>query len=251
MTLTIASMPDVNPATADGFGLITIAACLFVLTEYGFSQPALLEFRFAPPYNRWRFFSLITIMLALVVLCGTVKFSSPLNTLTLMAADFAVSVFDFPGSPSLIMRGLLESEVTQKAAEMIVPMASLGYLISVVSFVGFFIYLLRSPWPAQEDAFHFWSNLPTFQTVLPENARDRLLQIGLLSIAMAVVFPFAIPFFLKSFSDLLPIRSFVGDFTLFWIIAFSTWLPLACAMRGFSLLKVSRMIEYDSQKEPA
>ena len=245
LTLTVSTMPDVNPAAADGFGIVTIAVCVFVFLEYGFQQPALLEFRFAPPYNRWRFFTLVGIMLFFVVLCGNAFFETPFNTIVVWLAELAGTVFSFSGSPSLIMNGLLESEVTTKAAEMIVPMASLGYFISAISFVTFTAYLYATGWPVRDYAFHFWSNLPTFQTVQPENATARLLQIGILSLVMAIVFPYAIPYIIKSFSDILPIRSFLGDFTLFWIIAVSTWLPLASAMRGVALIKVSRMIRSD------
>ncbi|MEM0976307.1 MAG: hypothetical protein AAGJ34_02110 [Pseudomonadota bacterium] len=243
--LTLASMPDVSPAAADGFGLATIVACVFVLLEYGFRQPALLEFRFAAPYNRWRFLTLIAIILSFVVLCGNVVVPTPFNTLITWVAEDAKSVLNFPGSPSVVMRGTLESEVTQKAADMIVPMASLGYLVSFLSSVVFMVFLKFSSWPAREGSFHFWSNLPTFQTIQPENASARLMQVGFLSIGMAFLFPYAIPGFLKAFAEMLPIQSFVGDFALFWIIAFSAWLPCACVMRGIALIKVARMIRAD------
>lgn len=248
LMLTVSTMPDISPATADAFGLVTIAICVFIILEYGYRQPALLEFRFAAPYNRWRFITLITIMLGFVVLCGNVVVPTPFNICVRWFAEFSESALNFTGSPVTVMEGLLRDEITQKALDMIPPMASMGYMITLISTAAYLIYLALNKWPAREESFHFWSNLPTFHSVQPQNAGRRLMQIGILSAAMAIVFPYAIPFFLKSFSSILPIESFVGDFTLFWIIAVTTWLPLACAMRGFSLIKVSRLIQRDQMR---
>jgi len=244
-TLTVTAMPEIRPATADGFGLVTIALCVIILAEYGFSQPALVEFRFAPPYNRWRFFTLMAIILGFVVLCGNAFVETPFNVCIVWLAEYSEQILDFFWSPAVVMNGLLEDEVSEKSAEMIIPMAALGYMITITSIVTFAIYLSLSRWPAQDRSFHFWSNLPTLQTVQPDNASQSLKQIGILSIALALVLPYMIPFFIKSFSDYLPIQSFVGDFTLFWIIALTTWIPLVCFMRGFALIKVSRLIERD------
>ncbi|MEO0344543.1 MAG: hypothetical protein AAF198_14005 [Pseudomonadota bacterium] len=245
LAMTLSTMPDVSAAAADGFGLFIIVICGFVLVEYGFSQPALLEFRFANPYNRWRFFTLILIMLSFVILCGNVVTPTPVNRCFMWLGEAAAKVLGFGYSPSVIMHGLLEGEVTQKASEMIIPMASLGYFIAIFSIGLFAVFVFWTRWPANGTLFHFWSNLPNFQTVQPENASNRLKQVAVLSLGMAVILPYALPAFLKSFSDILPISSFVSDFTLFWIIAVITWLPVACGMRGIALLKVSRMIRQD------
>ncbi|MEM9715288.1 MAG: hypothetical protein AAF826_02105 [Pseudomonadota bacterium] len=242
LALTLTTMPDVSAAAADAFSLITIVICGFVLVEYGFRQPALLEFRFANPYNRWRFASLVMIMMSFVVLCGNVHAPTPLNICIKWLADFSQRILDFPFSPVFVMRGFLENDVSQKALEMIVPMASLGFLIAVASTLLFIAYIFSSDWPVQGDTFHFWSNLPTFQTLQPENAGSRLFQAGLLNLIFALMVPYGGPLVVKNLSDVLPIQSFVGDFALFWIISFVTWLPLAFAMRGIALYKVSRMI---------
>ena len=117
LTLTVSTMPDVTPAMADGFGLVTIGLCVFIVLEYGFRQPALLEFRFAAPYNRWRFLTLISIMLGFVVLCGNVIVPTPFNICVRWFADMSQTIMSFPGSPSNVMYGLLEEEVTRKAAD--------------------------------------------------------------------------------------------------------------------------------------
>ena len=69
----------------------------FHIFEYASTHPGLVDFRFAPPYNRIRFFAFAAQVFLLVFLCRAVEGEDPFSIIGL--ADSAVGWMSFPLSP--------------------------------------------------------------------------------------------------------------------------------------------------------
>jgi len=60
-------LQDTGTDTAQVVVLVALIAGCFVFIEYYSQYPSIIEFRFAPPYNRVRFFTLFATVLLLTV----------------------------------------------------------------------------------------------------------------------------------------------------------------------------------------
>ena len=63
-------LPDVNADTAQIVVLVAIIGFLMVFVEYFSEFPSIIEFRFAPPFNRLRFVALFATVTVLSLICA-------------------------------------------------------------------------------------------------------------------------------------------------------------------------------------
>ncbi len=75
-------LPDVSSDTTQIVVLVAILAFLLTLTEYFSQYPSIVEFRFAPPFNRLRFIALFaTVLMLSMIMAGK---TDPTNMSTLV-----------------------------------------------------------------------------------------------------------------------------------------------------------------------
>jgi len=92
-------LPNASQAAQEISLIIGGIAGAFTLFEYASSHPGLVDFRFAPPYNRIRFITFAGQVLALIFLCRAVSGADSFSPTILEYADQAVAMTNIPLSP--------------------------------------------------------------------------------------------------------------------------------------------------------
>lgn len=162
-------LPDVAVGTQEIILIVAAIAAAFTIFEYASTHPGLIDFRFAPPYNRMRFVSFVLVVLAVSFVArasaGLDSFSSDVLDL----ADAAVAIAMFPGSPAEVAVDALAGEAEPEFRLLIARVASVTFLstFALLTAFGALLWILR--WPVARRDFNLWLNLPTFT---PGNVRD-------------------------------------------------------------------------------
>jgi len=92
-------LPNASQAAQEISLIIGGIAGAFTLFEYASSHPGLVDFRFAPPYNRIRFVTFSAQVVVLIFLCRAVSGADAFSPDILKYADQAVAVTNVPLSP--------------------------------------------------------------------------------------------------------------------------------------------------------
>ncbi len=240
-------LPDVSPNSAELSILLAAIAAAFVIFEYGFASPSLIEFRFAAPYNRLRF-GILAVLVVLLVFA----FRGPVDTTAgvLAVSTFAQASFEFWNfsySPLQAFMALSATTGPQNqillgnASALALSVTTLGVLLpgAVVWTFG---------WPLGRDNFNIWINMPTFD-VGGSNAAANLRRTAIMSAAFGFAFPFLAPYVALSFLGPLGAISANNSQFLVWTIAIWCFVPAASMLRAIALFKIASLIGND-QEEP-
>ena len=90
-------LPGVSVASQEITLIVAGITAAFTIFEYASTHPGLVDFRFAPPYNRIRFVAFACQIFSLVFLCRAVEGEDPFSMIAL--ADQMVLWLSFPLSP--------------------------------------------------------------------------------------------------------------------------------------------------------
>ncbi|QPH55568.1 hypothetical protein [Pontivivens ytuae] len=222
--------------------IIGALLAVFTMFEYASSHPGLIDFRFAPPYNRFRFFSFAVMVMALVFLCradaGADAFSADLLTLT----DDLVDYLSVPLSPVVLASGLITDDPTG-LNPLVERAAALSFAIAVVSISFFTLFVWIFRWPAERESFNLWVNLPTFDPTLGKDISWRLRRAGLVNVIVAVALPYTtIPIASRGGGWFDP-SALGNNQALVWGCVFWAFLPVALFNRGMAMLKIAWLID--------
>ncbi|GLQ35437.1 hypothetical protein GCM10007939_17200 [Amylibacter marinus] len=232
-----------------GFGdisLFSIVLAVFassvIFAEYLVEVPAVLEFRYASPYNRLRF--LVVITLTLVVARGVrdglvlQEVSGVLGWLEAMSGRM------FSGWLSPV--DLLDQAMnygTGAVGHNMHNIASFALLVSIFSccFIG--VWLWTGPWPLSQDGFNLWPNMPSFSVRAGQRAAVSMSRIAILSFTLAISLPFILPFFIGFGRVYLGLDYSNSPLTSFWIVFFWAVIPAMALVRTIALLKLAFLAE--------
>jgi hypothetical protein len=233
-------MPLTQPATAQVVLLLALLAATFTALEYTARYPGLLEFRFAPPYNRLRFATLAAILVSLsIMMRGQVMPSSISVGLDGVAGRMA-DVIDFPFSPVRLMVLLVPPEAE---IGLLRRMAALAYALSLGMVVVFAVFVRFLGWPTRSGPFNVWINLPLFDPTGGGDVLYRLRRDAVLNLGLGIVLPFAIPAILRLSAAIIGPVSLDDPQTLIWTVSVWAFLPASLLMRGIAMQRIAAMIE--------
>jgi hypothetical protein len=233
-------MPLTQPATAQVVLLLALLAATFTALEYTARYPGLLEFRFAPPYNRLRFATLAAILVSLsIMMRGQVMPSSISVGLDGVAGRMA-DVIDFPFSPVRLMVLLVPPEAE---IGLLRRMAALAYVLSLGMVVVFAVFVRFLGWPTRSGPFNVWINLPLFDPTGGGDVLYRLRRDAVLNLGLGIVLPFAIPAILRLSAAIIGPVSLDDPQTLIWTVSVWAFLPASLLMRGIAMQRIAAMIE--------
>jgi len=240
-------LPDVSPNSAELTMLLAAIAAAFVMFEYGFSSPSLIEFRFAAPYNRLRF----ALLAALVVLL-VYAFRGPVETTaaSLAISDFARASYDFWNfSYSPLQSFLALAETAGSESQVLLGNASgLALSVSAIGVILPGVIVWTFGWPLGRDNFNLWINMPTFD-VGSHNAPTTLRRTAFMSIAFGLSFPFLAPQAALAFlGPLEPVSSSNNQFLL-WMIAIWCFVPATSLLRAIALFRIAKLIGQERAAE--
>lgn len=255
---TLIAMPSlVLPGVGSGakdislvFALIGAALTLF---EYGSSHPGLVEFRFAPPFNRIRFISLfLTILLLVMMFRGEVGGSEITRTVYEIGGLIGEAM-DFPFSPVRILTSLLTSDGTSANYDIVRSAAGISYVVSLISLAVFAIFIRLLAWPLGRGNFNVWINLPTFDPASGYDVEDRLTRDARVNVIFGFTLPFLLPLVGEVSSAYYDFTSLNNSQTLIWTVAVWAFLPASLFMRGIAMGKIAQLIrrKRDSLHQPS
>ncbi len=235
-------LPEVGPDTRQVVVLFGLIAAVLTFIEYSATYPSLVEFRYAPPFNRIRFLSLALTVIALALIVRG-QFAPTTFALLLEALGALVGqALDFPYSPVRMVTLMLPEDAAPARVGLIRSLAGMSFMVSAFMLLVFFVALRLSQWPAGRDSFNVWVNLPTFDPTAGGDVVDRLERDARFNLALGLLLPFLIPAAVKLASALSMAVPLGGAQTLVWVMAAWGFLPASLFMRGVAMWRVARMI---------
>lgn len=236
-------LPELNQENSQIVVLIGFFAAALTFFEYVSVYPGLVEFREAPPFNRLRFMSLLSVVFLLsLIMRGQYSPTGFTNFVTAIGGLIGYAL-DFSYSPVRLMMDMLPETATVYEISLMRAAAGLSYLAGLVSLSIYVIILRAGYWPARNSSFNVWINLPTFDPTAGGDVVSRLKRDARINILFGFALPFLLPIVLRLSSDVFGPLQMSDSQTIVWIVAGWSFLPISLFMRGIALGHVAMMIE--------
>ncbi len=235
-------LPGIGRDTQDISMVIALVAAAITLFEYGSSHPSLVEFRFAPPFNRIRFISLfLSVLLTAIMLRGNIGGSDLAQKVAEIGA-LVGHAMDFPFSPVRILTSLLTQNSDGVETNIIRSAAGISYVVSLISLAVFAVLMRVMSWPLGQGNFNIWINLPTFDPASGYDIEERLVRDARVNIIFGFTLPFLVPVVASVSSAYYDLGSMATNQTLIWAVSLWAFLPASLFMRGIAMGKIARLV---------
>lgn len=241
-------LPSVSTDAIHVVVLFSLFGGALVFIEYLSTYPSIVEFRFAPPFNRLRFLALFLCVLTLSVIA---RGAYEPNALTAFLRSLGVVVggwIDFPYSPVRLMVAMLPDSADPVLVSAVRTASGLAYLISMMTLALFYFFVRILGWPARNGAFNVWINMPLFDPTAGGDVLPRLQRDGRLNIALGFLMPFLIPAIVQMMSDLVDPIYLDDPMTLIWTISAWAFIPASLIMRGMAMSRIAGMIDENRRR---
>lgn len=144
----------------------------------------------------------------------------------------------------------LPDTVTLEQVALVRSLAGISLVICTLVLVVFLLTLRLANWPAGQETFNVWVNLPTFDPTAGGDVVIRLERDARFNIAIGLLLPFVIPAMAQLASGASATLTLTGAQSLIWVVAAWAFLPASMLMRGVAMWRVARMIR-DKRSELA
>ncbi|MDQ2090020.1 hypothetical protein NO357_08940 [Marimonas arenosa] len=236
-------LADVSSDTTQIVVLVAILAFLMTFMEYYSEYPSIVEFRFAPPFNRLRFAALFLTVTLLSLICSGKTDPSNLATLATKFGTLLGNAIDFPYSPVRLVVLMLPDNSDPALVSSVRTAAGISYMLSLLSLFVFVTLVRLMGWPTRKGAFNVWVNLPLFDPTAGGDVLARLKRDAGLNIMLGILLPFLIPAVVKAAADLIDPITMDNPQTLIWTMSAWAFLPASMIMRGIAMSRVADLIE--------
>jgi hypothetical protein len=236
-------VPSTGPDTAQIVIVLSILAGFMTFIEYYGRYPSIIEFRFAPPFNRLKFFALSAILIILSLICrGTTDPTGWTVLLTNMGSALGEAV-DFPYSPVRMVVLMMPADADQSLVDLVRTTSGISYTVSLIMMFVFLTLVRLLGWPSRNGAFNVWVNLPLFDPTGGGDVLYRLRRDAGLNVVLGSLLPFLIPAAVRAASDMIDPISIANPQTLIWTMTAWAFLPASMLMRGIAMSRIADMIE--------
>lgn len=219
-----------------------IIAGSIVFVEYSVEIPAIFEFRFARPYNRFRFLLLAAVVL-LLVLQLEINYSGGGSTGFLASVQaFSKHIMSGWYSPAMLLVDAM-AEAHDHDNMNCMETASFTFLFMIVSCSALGLWIWIGSWPLSKDGFNLWPNMPSFSLRAGQKAAGQMIKVAILSFTLAVTLPYLIPMFVKYGRVDLGIDYIHSPLAMFWVHFFWIAIPAMAILRTITLLKLALLAE--------
>ncbi|GAA6147951.1 hypothetical protein [Pseudooceanicola nitratireducens] len=235
-------LPNIGVDAAQVTVLVALVAGAFTFVEYYSQYPSILEFRFAPPVNRLRYFTMFSMVLLLTVYFSGAALETPIASLLMKLAELMARAVDFPFSPVRLVLLALPPETTEQTVAMVRAAAGIAYVVGILGVIAFGVLVRIYGWPVRYGAFNVWINLPLFDPTGGGDVLTRLKRDAVLNLVLGFLLPFLLPAFVKLAGALIDIN--IGEaHTLVWVMTIWAFVPANLMIRGIALYRVADIIE--------
>ncbi|RKF13093.1 hypothetical protein D6850_15590 [Roseovarius spongiae] len=235
-------LPSVASDTSQMVVIFALLAALLVFFEYQGRCPSIIEFRFAPPYNRLKFgFVAVTIVMMSVV---TRHLDDPGNwSMLLMRVGQSIGqTLDFPYSPVRLVLYLLPAQADPQTTELLRIYAGVCYGMSLLMIVCFAALVRLWGWPVRRGAFNVWLNLPLFDPTGGGDVVEKLNREASVNISLGFLMPFLLPAVVLFASKVFDQFGMIGPQTLIWVTCAWAFVPASMIMRGIAVNRIAELI---------
>lgn len=236
-------LPDTGSDTAQVVVLVALIAGAYVFMEYYSQYPSIVEFRFAPPYNRLRYFTLFATVLLLTVDRAGDTLDTPVADLLMTIGTLLSRALDFPYSPVRLVLLALPEGTPMHLVEATRTAAGIAYLCALTSLLVFGWMVKVHGWPGRNGAFNVWINLPLFDPTGGKDVLTRLKRDAVVNIVLGFLLPFLVPAGFKLLTTIIGPATFTQPQTLIWTMTLWALIPANLIMRGIALGRIADMIE--------
>ena len=222
--------------------LIAFVAGMLVFAEYSAQSPTIIEFRFAAPFNRIKFFGLA---LTVLILSSIARGAGDPGSLNLLLMDLGRALgasLDFPYSPVRQVLLLVPAHTSMELADFIAISAGYSYTISLVMIIIFALLVRLLGWPVRRGAFNVWMNLPMFDPTRGGDVVQKLHREAGINISLGFVLPFLLPVAVALLEGIIEPASLLHPQRSIWVISAWAFLPATLVMRGIAMHRVAELI---------
>lgn len=236
-------LPNVSVASQEISLIVAGLAAAFTVFEYASTHPGLIDFRFAPPYNRVRFVSFALLILSLTFLArgfaGYDSFSQDMLDWGALALEKA----SFPLSPVSALAAGLPENMPDTNRSLIEQSAAISFWLAAVLMLlfGALLWLIR--WPIGRRDFNLWLNLPTFPPGYPRDVERRLVRDATVNILSGIAFLYVAPPMAMQLNSIQQPSEVPNYQLILWTTALWGFVPGSLAIRGIAILKVAHLIK--------
>lgn len=233
--------------SADAAQIVVLAALLASLMtfiEYYSQYPSIVEFRYASPFNRLRFYALfLTVTLLSVIFADKgAQANGMAETLTRLGTAWG-DMLDFPYSPVRLVVLMMPEQAPEAILSAVRTAAGIAYMVSLFALLLFVMMVRLLGWPTRNRAFNVWVNLPLFDPTAGGDVVHRLRRDARINIVLGVLLPFLIPAVVKAAASLIDPLSMQNPQTLIWMMAAWAFIPASMIMRGIAIGRIAELIE--------
>lgn len=235
-------LPDTSIATQEIALLLGGVVAAFTLFEYASTHPGLIDFRFAPPYNRIRFLAFAMQILSLIFLCRAVEGQDNFSADLLSVADQMVAMLNFPLSPVRIATEMVAAGEDPELASLLQRAAALSFFVTFCSLAFFAVFLWLFRWPVGRRDFNLWVNLPTFEPGYGRDVERRLRRDGMINLLAGIAFLYLLPVLVMRTSGWFDPSVLNNYQPLVWGVTFWAFVSGSLVIRGAAILKVGVLV---------
>jgi len=236
-------LPDVAAETSQVTLVIAFLVALLVFMEYNGRYPSIIEFRFAPPFNRLRFAAAALTVLALSVIISGMGHPTSLSVVLDYYGTKLGSIADFPYSPVRLMLLLMPPGTDAVTLQNVRTATGMSYIVSLVMVVIFILIVRLRNWPICGRSFNVWVNLPLFDPTRGGDVVERLRRDAGVNVVLGILLPFMVPAVIKGVPVLMDPAALGNPQTLIWVTVAWAFLPASMLIRGIALLRVAQLID--------
>lgn len=236
-------LPGVAADTTQVVILVALLASVLILVEYSSAYPSLLEFRYAPPFNRMRFIFTLLVVVAVTMIARSTTQPDTAERVFVAMGGIAARWLDFPYSPVRLMTLVLPYDAPMDLVTTLRLSASLAYGFSLAMILMFLVQVRLHGWPGRTGAFNVWINLPLFDPTGGGDVVVRLRYDARLNFCLGFLLPFLMPAFAKTATSLMSISALDNAQTLVWTITLWAMFPAMLITRGLAMVRIADMIE--------
>lgn len=241
-------LPVTLADTAQIVIVLAILAAVLTFIEYFGHYPSVIEFRFAPPFNRLKFITLVSILLILSLVHRGQTDPTEITALLTRMAGHLGGAIDFPYSPVRLVLLMMPPD-TDHALLITVPMAAgVSYAASITMILVFLVLVRFFDWPLRRGAFNVWINLPVFDPTAGGDVLYRMRRDATLNVVLGSLLPFLVPALITAAANIVGPISLSNPQTLIWTMTAWAFLPASMLMRGIALSRIASMIETERRR---
>jgi hypothetical protein len=235
-------LPEVSVASQEITLVVAGIAAAFTIFEYASTHPVLIDFRFAPPYNRMRFLIFGVQVFALVFLCRAHAGQDAFSGAYLASVDQIVATVAFPLSPVSFGAGIVTGGASAAFDDLVLRAAALSFAVTIVPLVVFGLLLWVMGWPVKRRDFNLWVNLPTFEPVYGAEVPRRLSRDGRVNLIAGIASLYLLPFILAQIAGMYGLTAELNYQPVVWGATVWAFVSGSLIIRGLAILKIAHLV---------